>query len=108
MKESKYNFYARQDDDIWIYNSVSKKVVKIKDSVLKNLKKSIVSLSEEELQKDFGNLIEYGMLCPDLEKEEKQCIENLQKDKMKPKLELTIMASTACNFRCEYCYEELI
>ena len=53
MKESKYNFYARQDDDIWIYNSVSKKVVKIKDSVLKNLKKSIVSLSEEELQKDF-------------------------------------------------------
>lgn len=36
MKESKYNFYARQDDDIWIYNSVSKKVVKIKDSVLKN------------------------------------------------------------------------
>lgn len=48
------------------------------------------------------------MLCPDLEKEEKQCIENLQKDKMKPKLELTIMASTACNFRCEYCYEELM
>ena len=39
---------------------------------------------------------------------QKQCIENLQKDKMKPKLELTIMASTACNFRCEYCYEELM
>ena len=53
MKESKYNFYARQDDDIWIYNSVSKKVVKIKDSVLKNLKKKYSKFIRRRTPKRF-------------------------------------------------------
>ena len=64
MKESKYNFYARQDDDIWIYNSVSKKVVKIKDSVLKNLKKSIVNIPVRQHRKSGRR----ETVCPGLRK----------------------------------------
>lgn len=106
MNESKYNFYFTHLGMVWIYNNFSKKIIKVEPLVAEKLKKESLNLLKVKTPLEFEELFCNGMICEDGDKETENYINNLGKDKKKSKLEFTILASTDCNFKCQYCYEQ--
>lgn len=98
---SKYNIYYETNDYVFIYNNYTKKVFEIDRKNFINLKKG------SDLQPDVINtLCQYGMIVFDLKKSESEYIISNYVSKLEnSELEITIMASTNCNFNCRYCYE---
>lgn len=93
---------------VWIYNNFSKRIIKLEPSVAEQLKKNIFISLEIENPLEYNKLLCNGMICEDDKEETEFYINNVEKDKRKLKLEFTVMASTDCNFRCQYCYEQLV
>lgn len=99
MRLSKYNIIFSNK----VYNTKTKALVELDDYNLKLIKnKSIDKLNKN----DIVELTKIGIIAKDdgeldeiLEEEKRYCKEHLN---------ITFFPTTACNFRCKYCYEDHI
>lgn len=101
---SKYNISINIGDNIWIYNTFKKSIIKLSQQEYDQILNGDIEKISSELHK---SLIQKGIVffgeneSEVLLKEYEKCVEDL-------KLELMIISSTACNFACGYCYENLV
>lgn len=107
LKESAYNYYLFRGQDALVYNSLNGAIGKITDksrfqSILDNVR------NKNELIKDamFENLAEDKYFVDN--NYDESLMGNLRYNEYiyGSGLNMTILASEQCNFRCKYCYED--
>ncbi|MBE6052535.1 MAG: radical SAM protein [Clostridium sartagoforme] len=106
---SKFNYIVKMDNgDSVIYNSLTKNIHKINEKSSDELEKFIIGELNEEMinQKLLNRLKENHYVVSD-DKDE-LAIANLRymENIMDAGLELTLLPTNRCNFRCPYCYED--
>lgn len=112
FKFSNYNHKIELDDDIYIFNALSGGFCKL-NSELKNLFQDIDIRNDhfilENLNSDFINGLKKGFMIIDKNIDEKKLIKathSLDRFGSGNSLGLTLVPTTACNFRCVYCFEK--
>lgn len=86
-----------------IFNALSKKILRVKNKKVQDvIKNSDFSSLDANLQERFK---EYGFLVPFTDDEEAKASLFNYDQMYDNTLQLTIMPTEECNFRCEYCYE---
>lgn len=104
MKESRYNFFFKVDEDKFIFNSLTCAFAKLDDEFEENFKRV---LNGEEIESELLNdMKNSGVIVED-------CFDELEYLKMKhfsgkfggSHLGITIAPTMMCNFACPYCYE---
>lgn len=104
IKESIYNIYLKENDEVLLYNSLSKNYVKFidKNNKVEELFDNPTMFCDSEI---FIPLTEGGFLVD--ERKDEIGISNLRyyEKIFNPTLEICIMPTEQCNFRCVYCYE---
>lgn len=109
MQVSRYTYmHECEDNSLIIYNSLSGAILKCDDEdkckeireILQN--SGFLSYASEHL---FETLYNYGILIEDDIDEKLIANYRYLQDVMDSRLDLTIMPTEECNFRCSYCYE---
>ncbi|MED9903212.1 MAG: hypothetical protein UFG06_03420 [Lachnospiraceae bacterium] len=96
-----YNVYIEIDGIIWIYNNKVKSLISLSSDESKIVRTTDVrALPSDLIKKLFDNKMIY-----DGENETDEFINSFYEKMGEKKLNVMIMASTACNFDCIYCYE---
>jgi uncharacterized protein len=114
MKVSKYNFliYNSKYKNYFLYNSLKNSLLEIEEPYIINLIKdedNIDNYIKELTEKEYKELIDNGILCESHNEQfnialsADRKIENI--DKFSKALSITILPTSNCNFRCEYCFE---
>ncbi len=100
LKSSTFNLYLETDKGRFIYNTLSKKLVKVDEQTYNLLKK------QGDLNKasQYITLCETGIIASDTTEMNKLELEIDEAINSKS-LDLTIVMTNACNFRCVYCYQ---
>lgn len=102
---SKFNHYVQLDnvdDNVIIFNTLTNLSGIISKEILDNIKKKD-DITEKEA---ISNWIDRGFLVPEYINEDILGAKILR-DKLNPTtLDLTILASENCNFRCPYCFDQ--
>lgn len=100
MKTSIFNYVVHLDDQYSIvYNSVNKSICKFDNRYLEELNNNAVLDKHKKIFLDAGIIVEDNVNENDL-----IAMRHLD-EVMSSVLELTIMPTENCNFRCSYCYE---
>jgi len=108
VRLSMYNYFLKHGDNLIAYNSLYKKIFKTTNS---NLIKAISDLSTGktsfiELDDEIQNILVNSELVVPNDRNEPGIAEMYYlRDIMSSRLDLTIMPTEDCNFRCKYCYE---
>ena len=108
MKKSAYTYYTRVDPDkLLMYNSMrgTSSFIKFHGEDALIAEKCINSPDEFSGTKIHQVLNEYGMIVPKELDEKQLCVHIAWKKIFNPTLNLIIMPTEDCNFRCSYCYE---
>lgn len=100
LKSSTFNLYLETDKGRFIYNTLSKKLVKV-DEQTYNLLKKHGNLNKAS---QYITLCETGIIASDTTEMNKLELEIDEAINSKS-LDLTIVMTNACNFRCVYCYQ---
>lgn len=105
MRLSKYNYYWQQDKILFVYNTLYNKIIKIIDD---NLIDAVLNKNLEIISKtNLNKLFESGILTTYTLEEEKLLCDNKYYSKVyNDTLDLTLITTRACNFRCGYCAQE--
>lgn len=107
MKVSRFNIIEEVEDGILIYNTNSNGILKLNKDYARKYKDLIKN--KGEIDKGFEEALLYGkMIIRDQDGDEldKIFIENKLRRFGGNQIDLTIAPTTACNFRCPYCYEK--
>lgn len=102
-KPSKYNVLAEFDGSTLIFNTATSNIWKLPPE---GKAEKILREGADHLESGYEEFPSLGFLVPEEENEEE-----LVKDQLESRifpddtLELTILPTDQCNFRCEYCYE---
>lgn len=100
MKKSRYNYYVKDDDKAIIFNSLEQTFsVMNKDRFIKLEEGKFEELDSEKILK------KQGLIVDDDVDEEKKALLKYMKAIDNGRLELIILPTMNCNFRCPYCYE---
>lgn len=105
MKTSIYNMYFDNGNNTTIYNSLSGKIINIEGIT----SKEIVDLIEKNnISSNISSkLISYGIITQYSETLEKVfCDSVFFSNVYNNKLSITLITTTNCNFRCQYCAQE--
>lgn len=104
-KASKYNRYVSVDNELYVYNLLSRSMICLGDESLEG---KLKSNSLSEFDKESLNVLERNrFICDDSVDESLQIIRLQRKIKYGNKnARLTILPTLNCNFHCWYCYEE--
>lgn len=104
-KASKYNRYVLVDNELYIYNLLSRSIICLGEKALGD---KIRNNSFEEFDHDSLEMLERNkLICDDSIDESLQVIRLQRMIKYGNKnSRLTILPTLNCNFRCWYCYEE--
>lgn len=111
MKPSKYNYITRDDNgDFLVCNLVkgreSLRRIHARDACLVDVLESDKMLTDESMTFGIRALAEAGFLI-DEQENELFIIDTLYENKVNTNcLNLIIMTTGQCNFRCKYCYED--
>lgn len=105
-KVSKFNYISKNLDEFIIYNSLSKCICKFNNEQFQYY----IRFKESD---DFDipniikeNCIKHGLFVPiDWDEDKIADLKHLE-DIMDPRLDLIVLPTEQCNFRCKYCYEE--
>lgn len=95
---SKYNIYVPENDCMLVYNSLSRQFGAV--SMNEFLKYKNTLKSDSAL-----NWLKYGFACEQETDEDCIAIEETNKYLFDSCLDLTILVSYDCNFRCVYCFD---
>lgn len=106
---SKFNYHIKLDNgDLIIYNSLTKSMDKYNKNISDKVEKYLSGkLNKEELKpKLLQNLIDKEYVIS--EEKDELAIANMRymENIMDGRLELTLLPTNRCNFRCPYCYED--
>ncbi|MDR0299275.1 MAG: radical SAM protein [Streptococcaceae bacterium] len=97
MKNSRFNNIVQRDDNLLIFNSKSKRFVKIPKNIFEK---------EDKNSKIQDKLIDAGIMMQENVDETMDLSFEYYQYIYDSTLRLTILASEECNFRCSYCYEK--
>lgn len=104
LKNSKYNTSIVQDNNLIIFNALTKKIGKIKNfSDIESIYYKDINLLDNDLKK---KLYSRGFIVEDKDNEDDKCLVRLNELIMEKKLVITVLCTGQCNFRCKYCYED--
>ncbi|MFS5404575.1 radical SAM protein [Streptococcus agalactiae] len=108
LKPSQYNVVKKKDNKLIIFNTLTgKKLVGDKDiefSVLEKISKG--ACISEISSSDISRLTEEGFLVSDNDDEFENATHIYRDIIADNVLELTIVVTDGCNFKCGYCYQE--
>lgn len=99
---SKYNILYEFQNKYYVYNLVSRKLVNVDFQVYKMIRENKINI---ESVCDKEELIEAGIYYDEIIDENSIILDNYFGSVYDNKLNIVIMASTGCNFKCQYCYE---
>lgn len=105
MRLSNYNYIKNNEESQFIYNTLSDRIVKISDfsdiTYIQN--KEFEKISENKL-----NLLKEAGIVTDLSVEDEYglCNDSYFGKVYSGVLDITLITTTACNFRCKYCAQE--
>ncbi len=103
MKESMYNEYFKIYGKHFVINTTNNKISCLNENDYKNLINNKIELLSKNCRKD---LINNCMIISKDVYEIDQIKNNYNNDKISKRLlDITIITSLNCNFRCTYCYE---
>jgi uncharacterized protein len=106
FKESKYNYYTHANDSIIIYNHLSNAIGKLPTSKFENILHDINDKKRIPDEASFTQLANDGFFV-NTDYDENAIGELKHLDTISENsLDMTILASEQCNFRCKYCYED--
>ena len=100
MKKSKYNYLvSRKENQSLLFNTRNHALIEVDDDTLKKYNNGTLDSEIVEAMSELGFLIENDVdeLKEMQEDYEKFCVDH-------SRLELTVMTTERCNFRCPYCY----
>lgn len=100
---SKYNIMLAHDNSYYVYNLLSRKLNVISSELYEQLcdNNKLIETDEEQLE-----LYKNGMYYNEDVNETNIFLNKYYKAIYEPKLHITIITTTSCNFSCKYCYEE--
>ncbi len=101
MKKSKYNYLvSRKENQSLLFNTRNHALIEVDDDTLKKYNNGTLDSEIVEAMSELGFLIENDVdeLKEMQEDYEKFCVDH-------SRLELTVMTTERCNFRCPYCYQ---
>ncbi len=102
MRLSNYNYIKKDGENQFIYNTLSNRIVKLSDfddiTYIQN--KEFEKISEHKL-----NLLKEAGIVTDLSVEDEYglCNDSYFGKVYSGVLDITLITTTACNFRCKYC-----
>ncbi len=107
---SKFNYYQKScfSDNFLIYNSLQRKIVKMPNEDAERIGISATTdchyiFANKKLE---SKLIKYGIIVPMSYNEDSEAHLKYLEEVSEPVLELTIIPTYRCNFRCPYCYQD--
>lgn len=95
--ESRYNYAVKMEDRYLTYNSLSGKIV-VGDKRIKDVLDENPEVAEQ--------LFKYKFIVTDERMEKNEALEKYYSYCYEPKLNVILLVTKQCNFRCEYCYED--
>ncbi len=104
---SKYNYFFQYEDNYLVYNTVNTKIYKIDESTFNLLKNRVIFKSSVYKNLNLIDRLRLERLAVTIqEDEEKTVYHHIQRIVYDNKLDITIIPTQACNFRCVYCFEK--
>lgn len=110
MKLSRFNLWVEDypnKDEYLLFNTRTQALIKVNNT----FKEELDSLTGEQIRENITALRENGIIVED-EKEEdaklKDFFRQLKYESQGLSLEVTILTTYSCNFRCVYCFEESV
>ena len=107
---SKFNYYQKScfSDNFLIYNSLKRKIVRLSNEDAEKIgltdKTNCKYISANEKLESM--LVKYGIIIPEYYNENSEAHLKYLEEVSEPVLELTIVPTYRCNFRCPYCYQD--
>ena len=110
QKVSRFNYYTENaEGDLLLYNTMkgAESLLKIREPYRQTVQELLDHrLEPEELPEPLRERLAAGGFLVPAEEDEGQKLKSLYLDCIDaPELELTILPTEQCNFRCRYCYE---
>lgn len=105
-KPSMFNYSFINDDKLILYNSFkgTESIIEVDSSKVKIVQEWLTRESIDIDNEDFRKLCEYGFFVQE-DVNEKNLKNLMYAQRMcEPILDLTILTTKECNFRCKYCY----
>lgn len=109
MKTSEYNLIKKENNNFKIFNVYSGAQINVTEDFYKKLQNKDQNKYSDLFDKDtYSSLVKLGFIVPNTN--EFDDVKNKISDKFfsNESLELTLIVTKQCNFRCTYCYEEHI
>lgn len=101
---SKFNYFFEENSLFLIYNTLSQKLIKVNFDIYKDLKKHSM-LDTKKHSNSLNELKHFGVICEESFDEDNYMYHMLNKQIFRNDLNITIIPTTSCNFRCVYCFE---
>jgi len=106
MKSSKYNFYLKNNNNSYIYNSLSNSLIEVENDLSLAIKNNNIN----KLEKEELKLLQELLIVSD-NADEENVLNSLRLKNLITRfddniLNLTIAPTSSCNFDCTYCYED--
>lgn len=100
MRESKFNYFVEDGQTVIIFNSLTGKLATLNKDTYSKLQ-----IGNFDSVNNLDELIRHGLIVDDEEDEEKKAFLKYMNAVNDKTLELIILPTMGCNFRCPYCYE---
>ena len=105
MKWSMFIFKVEKNNQILLYQTVYNSIVWFNQDEYNHVNDLLIKKNFED--ENIKELITQGFLVPSDLNEQEAYMENLKKQyKEDPRMCVQILPTTACNFKCPYCYQE--
>lgn len=107
MKESKYNYFAKEDNQVICLNGISGNVFSISHEAHQEIQKILVNPNDPNNDTDITQSLYDLKFIIDDDVNEQEILRIRYREAVKNKsYQLIINPTLECNFRCWYCYED--
>lgn len=107
MKESKYNYFAQEGNQMICLNGISGHVFSVSKEAHHEMKKILATPNNPNHDTDLIKSLSDLKFIIDDDVDELEILRNRYRKAIKPKAyQLIINPTLECNFRCWYCYED--
>ena len=101
MRESKFNYFVEDGQTVIIFNSLTGKLATSNKDVYDKLR-----AGDFDSVSNFEEFKKHGLIVDEEDDEDKKAFLKYKNAISEKTLELIILPTMGCNFRCPYCYEK--